>query len=229
MNPRFLIGAIPREVISRMAHTKIANALRSLSLTREECEVIAGCLLGDGTLSKAGKNYRLRVEHQAMHRELVDWKYQKLSRLCLNEPKLVKQHNSYRFGTVGHPELNQWRMECYSANSVKCIPESLVQWISPKSIAIWFMDDGYKIHRTIGIAVHCFSEEDIDRMRSVLGKFEVESQVQQDGHGKRLYVPTQSYEAFEGLVKPTMDEIPCMAYKLRQPCRDYTLAPVKAG
>src|SRR3989442_11686492 len=102
-----------------MAHTKRANALRDLSLNQEEREVLAGCLLGDGTLSKAGKNYRLRVEHQAMHREYVNWKYQKLSRLCLNEPQFLKQHSSYRFGTVGHPELNLWRTEFYGLECIK--------------------------------------------------------------------------------------------------------------
>ena len=212
-----------------MAHTKEANALRALSLTQEEREVIAGCLLGDGTLTKAGKNYRLRIEHQAMHREYVVWKHRKLSRLCVNGCKFVKQHNSCRFGTVGHPELNQWRTEFYGSEGVKRIPESMVQWISPVSIATWFMDDGYKIHRTCGIAVHCFSDEDVGRIQSVLGKFEVASQIQQDGHGKRLYIPTESYEAFETLVKPYVGQVPCMAYKLRQPRRDYTSAPVKAG
>lgn len=205
--------------------------MRALSLTQEEREIIAGCLLGDGTLTRAGKNYRLRIEHQAMHREYVDWKHQKLSRLCVNGCKLVKQHNSYRFGTVGHPELNQWRTEFYGSDGVKRIPESMIRWISPVSIAVWFMDDGYKIHRTVGIAAHCFSEQDIDLLRSVLGKHEVASQTQLDGHGhgKRLYIPTGSYEVFERLVKPYVDQVPCMAYKLRQPRRDYTLAPAKAG
>lgn len=198
-----------------MAHTTCANALRKLSVTQEEREIIVGCLMGDGTLTKAGKNYRVRLEHQAKHREYVDWKYQKLARLCLNEPKYVRQHNSYRFGTVGYQELNQWRMEFYGTDGKKRIPESMVQIISPMSIAIWFMDDGYKIHRTVGIAAHNFSEEDIYLLRSILGKFGVASQIQHDGHGKRLYIPTESYETFEKLVKPYMVEIPCMAYKLR--------------
>lgn len=197
-----------------MSNTACANALRKLSLTNIEREVIIGCVLGDGTLSEAGKNYRLRIEHQSSHRAYVDWKYQYLSRLCINAPKYVKQHNSYRFGTIGHPEITQLREEIYEADGKKTVPESIIKKITPLSIAVWFMDDGYKIHHTVGVAVHCFKMEDIVRLQKMLNNMEICTRIQQDGQGLRLYVKTSSYLIFEKLVKPYMVKVPCMAYKL---------------
>lgn len=91
------------------------------------------------------------------------------------------------------------------------------------------MDDGNRIHNTVTISVHGFSKESIERLAGILSGLEVESRIHNDGHGARLYIPTKGYSAFEGLVKPYGDEVPCMAYKLVQPRRDYTLAPAKAG
>lgn len=212
-----------------MANTAQARALREQPFSEEEQKVVVGCLLGDGTLTKAGKNYRLRVEHQVSHLSYVWWKYQKLKRFCVTPPQAVTQHGSYRFGTVGHPWVTQLRTMFYTANGIKRIPDNLDELVNPQSIAIWFMDDGYVIHRTVGIAVHSYSQQDIEELQYLLSCNGVKTTVQVDGHGPRLYVPTESYLAFETLVKPTVNEVRCMAYKLHQPRRDHTLAPAKVG
>ena len=73
---------IPREVRLEigMSQTKLANQIKLLQLTPIEKEVIIACLLGDGTLSKSGMNYRLRIEHNFKHKEYVEWKYNLLKR-----------------------------------------------------------------------------------------------------------------------------------------------------
>jgi hypothetical protein len=198
-----------------MSYLRIANERKGQSFTPIEREVVIGCLLGDGTLTKSGRDYRLRIEHRAAHREYVDWKYSQLQRFCVTLPQFVQQHQSYRFGTVGHSELTELRRVFYG-NGGKRVPEFLERQFGPLALAILLMDDGSRIHNTVSFALHCYSEVDAELMRSILRRLGIESTWQFDGHdyGRRLYVATSSYATLKRLVKPYVDQVPCMAYKL---------------
>jgi hypothetical protein len=198
-----------------VSYLRIANKLKGYSFTLLEREVVIGCLLGDGTLSKSGKEYRLRIEHKAAHREYVDWKYCQLQRFCVTPPQFVRQHQSYRFGTVGHPELTELRQAFYK-NGVRTVPKLLEGRLSPLALAILLMDDGGRIHHTVSFALHGYFEPDAGLIRSMLRKLGIETTWQFDGHGcgRRLYIATSSYAAFKELVKPYVDQVRCMAYKL---------------
>lgn len=198
-----------------MSHSKNANDLKGLSFTTVELQVVIGCLLGDGTLTQSGKEYRLRIEHKAAHREYVEWKYRRLQRFCVTPPQFSAQHQSYRFGTVGHPKLTELRNVFYGGGK-KSIPVGIETYISPLALAILFMDDGGKIHNTVSLAIHCYADPDAEIFRRVLRKQGIETTLQYDGHGygRRLYISTSSYAAFKTLVKPYVNQIVCMAYKL---------------
>ena len=192
-----------------MPQTKVGNRIKQMPLTPLEREVIVGCLLGDGTLSQAGKYYRLRVEHTSKHWEYVEWKFELLKRLCLSEANHVAAHASLRFGTVGHPSIAQLRNAWYRPN--KQVPPNLV--LTSLMVAIWFMDDGTKHRDTVDISVHNFSECDLQILRDqLLNKYNVRTTVNSDAKGHRLYVIKESYPDFKKLVKPYIVE--CMAYKL---------------
>ncbi|MBI2091980.1 MAG: hypothetical protein HYY43_00870 [Deltaproteobacteria bacterium] len=196
-----------------MSHTKSSNVIKQVTLTSLEKEVIIGCLLGDGSLDCAGKEYRLRVEHKADHKEYVLWKYAFLKRLCLTAPQYVSTHDSYRFGTVGHAEITRLRKSFY-VNGIKIIPDDLS--ITPLMLAILFMDDGCKIHSTASLALHAYSLKEINHILVELNKYNVRGSVQKDGHGeaKRLYIKTASYETFKKLVESYVKDVSCMTCKL---------------
>lgn len=191
-----------------MPPTKQGNLIRKTHLTPQEVEVVQGCLLGDGTLSPAGKNYRLRVEHKSAHWEYVEWKFSLLRRICLNESQYVPTHSSLRFGSVGHPDLLQMRKQWY--HSRKQIPQDLV--LTPLMLAIWFMDDGTRHRDTIDISVHNFSDENLQSLRSQLLRMSIVTTINNDAKGNRLYVVKHSYPEFKKLVAPYI--VGCMAYKL---------------
>lgn len=191
-----------------MSQTKASNSIKQTALTPHEKEVVVACLLGDGTLSQAGKNYRLRVEHQEAHKEYVEWKHSLLQRLCVTPVQKVSAHSSYRFGTVGHPEITQMRQIWYQ-NSKQVVAD---MELTPLMTAIWFMDDGTKHRDTVDISVHNFSEVSIEALRKNLLKFGVNTTVNSDSKGLRLYVKKESYPNFKNLVKPYI--VKCMAYKL---------------
>jgi len=182
-------------------------------MTPLEREVVLGCLLGDGSCTKSGKNYRLRIEHQAAHREYVEWKIRLLERLCVTEPRAVKAHDSFRFGTVGHPGITYIRGQFYP-NGLKAIPRNMP--ITPLMLSILFMDDGGRIHSTGNISLHSYCDDDVDYMVAELARLGVSTKPHYDGHEKRgrLYIETASYRAFERLIKPYVAEVRCMEYKL---------------
>ncbi len=188
--------------------SKLANLLKSYSLLNEEIGVINGCLLGDGTLSSSGKNFRLRIEHSKIHKEYVWWKYLKLKRICINSPQEVKIHNSIRFGTIGHPDINLLRKKWYAGR--KKLPKDLK--LDSLSLAIWFMDDGCKHRDTVDFSVHNYSLKDLKRLQKLFKEKEIDTTINSDSKGNRLYIKKDSYSVFKELVKPYI--VKCMAYKL---------------
>ncbi|MGB9592157.1 MAG: LAGLIDADG family homing endonuclease, partial [Candidatus Kryptoniota bacterium] len=194
---------------------RLSNQIKDLSIDKNEEAVIIGCLLGDATLSKSGKFYRLRIEQKSAHKEYVEWKFNWLKRLCITPPQFSPGNNSYRFGTVGHPELSKLHSEFYGEN--RSINPFVLNKVNDLSIAIWFMDDGYKIHSTVGISANNFSEAALKQLQSLFKKLGIATSLQKDKRGKRIYIKSSSYQSFKKLVKPYISQVKCMAYKLPNP------------
>lgn len=191
-----------------MSRTKQSDLIKQKKLYSQEIEMIIACLLGDGTLSKSGKNFRLRIEHNSKHKEYVDWKYNLLKRLCISGVKYISIHSSCRFGTVGHPEITRLRDIWYP--KTKQIDPALK--LSPLMIAVWFMDDGTKHRDTVDISIHNFSLKSQEYLRQQLMSYEIETTINSDSKGARLYILKKSYPKFKKLVSPYI--VKCMAYKL---------------
>jgi len=193
----------------------LSKKIKDLSINGIEDGFILGCLLGDATLSTSGKHYRLRVEQKSAHKEYVDWKFAWLKRLCITSPQFNKKNNSYRFGTVGHPAITKIH-ETFFDND-HAINSFILDRLSPLSIAVWFMDDGYKIHKTVGISANNFYLVALQQLINLLAKYGISTSLQKDKQGKRIYIKTSSYKTFYKLVKPYVDQVKCMAYKLPNP------------
>ena len=168
-----------------------------------------GCLIGDGSLEKSGKHYRLRFGHTVRHSDYVGWKYELLRRICVTAPQYVPMTASVRVGTIGHPELSEIRQQWYK-DGIKFIPASFR--LTPLMLAIWFMDDGCRTGNSVNFSVHNYAVESIFILQKQLSEFDIETTINSDGKGPRLYIRQQSYLSFKELVKPYMQA--CMAYKL---------------
>jgi hypothetical protein len=79
------------------------------------------------------------------------------------------------------------------------------------------MDDGYKIHQTVGISSNNFSEVALEQLRKLLSGFGITTSLQKDKQGKRIYIVSSSYQSFKNLVKSYVDQVQCMTYKLPNP------------
>ena len=107
-------------------------------------------ILGDGYIQKTGeKNARLRLEHSAKQKDYIIWKTQQFPGLFQGEPKFLKRihpngkvYEYYRHQSNSTPFLGKLRKVFYREGK-KEIPENLGEFLSPLTLAVWYMDDGY--------------------------------------------------------------------------------------
>ena len=100
-------------------------------------------------------------------------------------------------------------------NFVKIIPYNIFYWLTPLSLAVWFMDDGSKYKNSARIATNCFTFEEITFLCDVLKKkFCIVASPCKSGVGKGhiIYIHVESMKLFTRIVKPHM--VPSMYYKL---------------
>ena len=119
--------------------------------SQEELDVIMGSVLGDGSFTKSGNNYYFIVSHNDPQGEYLYWKYDIVRRLCKKEPivrtdRYVRKDGShpirYKFWTRSDPKITKLAGVVYEG-SVKKIKEELYPYITPRSLAVWVMDDGH--------------------------------------------------------------------------------------
>lgn len=199
-------------------NSKIVRKIRaSLYLTEFQKGVLLGKILGDGSLiaTLTGKNYRLQVEQKAEHKDYVFWIADIFKSWVLTQPKYLSRHKSFRFRTISHPELTDYRHLFYPAE-VKIIPMNIKEiFVNPVSLAVWFMDDGglSTSKKTITISTHSFSREDNRRLINCLKyNFNLQFNLNWDSKGCRLYLPVNQVGKFKSIINPYIHSD--MKYKL---------------
>src|SRR5688572_11709841 len=122
-----------------------------------------GTLLGDGTLAKRGKEYRLHVKHGFSQLRYVQHKHHVFENITSMPVRVFSQYvreKSYKFAefvTLTHPFFSQLH-ELFYQNGRKGISEQLCSEIShPLTIATWFMDDGNREYAGASFNTQCFS------------------------------------------------------------------------
>jgi hypothetical protein len=210
----------PREVKGMKSSTwskEIRELHKKLRMNSFQEAVLIGTLLGDGSLvaNAYGKNYRLRIEHQKAQKEYVEWKYHVFKEWCLSKPKFRIKTNSWYFRTISHPVFTRYRNLFYQEGR-KIVPKRIDLLLrDPISLAVWFMDDGgiQADKRNPSISTHSFTKRENLLLRKVLWQnFGIETNLNWDGKGNRLYIPKRSLKRFVSLISPYI--LPSMKYKI---------------
>lgn len=202
-----------------MSRFRELYALRErLSLTSLQRSVLVGALLGDGALIPASSGHpdaRLQIEHKAAHRDYVWWTYEIFKEWVLQPPKWRILTNSWRFRTISHPELGEYRRRFYNDNH-KCVPTNIEELLNEIALAVWMMDDGGLTHakNTYTISVHSFAAQDVERLRVVLqSRWGIwTSLYYEKGKGYRLYIQAHSAPTLQSLIMPYVHS--CMMDRL---------------
>ncbi len=113
-------------------------------------EVILGGLMGDGALSSTGSGHgaRYRFGHGHKQVDYADWKASLLANLASSRSTHADGAVFYDF----HPlaELAELRRAVY-VDGKKILSEDYLKWLTPLSLAIWYMDDGCYTERAKGL------------------------------------------------------------------------------
>jgi hypothetical protein len=186
-------------------------------------ETLLGTVLGDGYLEPHGKGVRLHIHHSERFKSYVDWKREELADLrpCYPHRNENNGYPSWHFVTRSHPELADLR-DLFYVNGRKIVPQTIQSLFThPKSLAVWFMDDG-TCDRGSGsflLETQCFDDAGLERLQDALyGNFGIATTPHQCGQGrkgKRLYVSTGDAQKMASLIEPYI--LPVFRYKLGFP------------
>ena len=195
-------------------------------LTPRQKEILLGMILGDCCLEKNGKNVRLRVEHGLKQKNYLYWKYEEFKNLATDKPRLVKGlvhpktkkiYRRWHFSSYSIPELNNYWHKFYFQKK-KIVPQNIVELLtSPLSLAVWFMDDGYKRNdcNALRINTDCFTINGQKLLQKCLKEnFDIETKLHKKGKFWNIYIPNPQAKKFCNVIKSHINDVAGMGYKI---------------
>jgi len=196
------------------------------SFTNEEFQIILGTILGDGHLVKQKKTgeSQLYLGHSIKQQKYIEWKYDKLKRFVgcniyplkhkLKYKKEVKEHTTLNFVTRKSNLFTKFRNVFYDENGKKIFPKEFVENnLSPLSLAVWYMDDGYTRYG-FQISTQSFSYEENKEILNILQKkFNLFGKIKEAKNNKFFIVfnASEKKKLKEIIRKYVVD---CMKYKI---------------
>lgn len=195
-----------------------------LKLTQEQEEILLGKILGDGFLEQNGKNVRLKIDHGAKQKDYVFWLYEKFKNVALKPYQIFvhdkrndRVYEHWRFSTYSLPIFKSWRRLFYS-NRRKIIPQRVTRLLNPLSLAVWYMDDGFRRTDCKGLylctSAYSMKEQNI-LQNSLEKKFNVKTSLHFARSNARIYVCSSEVNKFCTLIQEFI--LPIFRYKLFDP------------
>ena len=194
-----------------------------ISLSREQKSILFGIILGDGYLQKTGKkNARLRLEHGGKQKEYLLWKVKRLGKLFQGKPKYLervhpiskRRYSYWRHQSQSTPYLRKLR-EIFYPDGKKRIPEDLERYLTPMTLAVWYMDDGYYYSRDRCSYLYLgnVSRKEAEIVaQTFFRKFNISSRVKQKKKGYAIYFSPRETQKLKNLIKDYI--LPQFNYKL---------------
>lgn len=193
-----------------------------MQLSRQQNDILIGMILGDCHLEKNGHNVRLRVDHAENQKKYLEWKYKIFQNLA-SKPRLIqtidrrwgKTYKRWHFSTFSSELFNvYWKM--FYKDKRKIIPKNIKRIMSsPLSLAIWFMDDGYKRNdcNALRLNTDSFQLKEQELLQKCLkSNFGIETKLHKKGKFWNIYIPSSEARKFCRLIKPYI--ISGMDYKI---------------
>lgn len=123
------------------------NAMNCLN--PDQLQIIYGSFLGDGSLDLLpSKNYRMRFTHGITQKQYLDWKLK-----IFSEKRIKNTKSGYTGNPIYRGQTKSFNM-CETFISKNICPNWLLDKISAKGIAVWFMDDGTLNKRSNASIIH---------------------------------------------------------------------------
>ena len=188
-----------------------------LELNADLKEIIIGLMLGLAEKINPNSNTRLQFKQSIKNKVYIEHLYSIFKDYCNSEPKITtsidqrpgkKDLNiSIKFWTQSLPCFNQFRELFYDELGTKYIPSNLDELITPRSLAYWAMDDGYKSGKGFYFCTESYTLEDNIKLSQILkNRFNLECGIHKHTNGHRLYVFSRSKDILLELIKPYLIE-----------------------
>ena len=194
-----------------------------MQLSSKQKNILIGTLLGDAHLEKNGHNVRLRIDHSEKQKNYLKWKYSEFINFAASSPKLIKTidkrsndiYRKWHFSTYSIDLFNfYWKL--FYKDKIKIIPKNTIKLLnSPLSLAVWYMDDGYKRNdcNALRLSTDSFKLEEQRILQKCLEKnFNIKSVLHKKRNSWNIYIPSIEAVKFCGIIKPYI--IPGMEYKI---------------
>lgn len=200
---------------------------------KESRNLLIGLLLGDGTISN---NFVFKLAHCAEQKDYLEWKIGQLNEHGIRNNGLKSYIKTKGFNTgvpVYYTQLNivpfikVLRRVVYKDKKILG-NRKLLNRLSPLEIAIWYMDDGHiNIRRSKDGKIHGFyikisTCEPKDEVQTIIDYFKEQWNISfymvHEGKHKDSYslcCGTKEGLKFIDLVKPYVEQVPSMRYKIQ--------------
>ncbi len=190
-----------------------ARIHQKLIINNRQLEILVGCILGDGYIYPKGK---IQIEQGIKQSAYLMWKYKELRTLAYGLPSTIARYDSrvektyYQRRFWLRQYFRPWRKIFYS-DGKKIFPVEFEKYISPLSLAVWYMDDGnYSERRNVKFATDGFDVSSREKIREMLlRKFNIRSTLHKSG---KLRISNDSLQRFFEIVRPFIHS--SMKYKL---------------
>ena len=200
-------------------------------ITKESRNLLIGMLLGDGTISN---NNVFKIAHAESQKDYLEWKIKQLNNCGIrnNGIKSYIKTRGYNIGVpVYYTQLNiipfikVLRRVCYKDKKI-IGNRKLLNRLSPKEIAIWYMDDGHinirkDKGRPCGFYIRISTCEPKEEVQIIIDYFkevwDIHFYMFHEGKKEDSYslcCGTKEGLKFIELVKPYVSEVPSMMHKI---------------
>jgi ubiquinol-cytochrome c reductase cytochrome b subunit len=192
--------------------------------------MIIGSTLGDTHLEKRKNGIGTRVifEQSNNNIEYLMWFHAYLSSrgYCNStKPNLqirIKQKGKifykYRVNSFTFSSFN-WIYDMFyklvDKKYIKFVPLNIEEYLTPLALAIWFMDDGSRLGKSVIISTNCFTFEEMNFLCKILeSKYNIIATPNKCGKNKGhiIYIHVNSIKLFYNIIKPYL--LPSLYYKL---------------
>lgn len=186
-------------------------------LSEFQKQALIGIIQGDGSQNSPnkGETYRIKFEWGGKNNEYADHVFQLYKNyILLDMPQTKKRINAYgneivtwRFSTVSSSIFNEFASLFLDDTGKKSIKLGQKDYITPVSLAYWFMDDGGKYDYT-----QSFEKEEVEYLIEQLKtKFCLDCEIRSNKSKYIILIKENSYVHFINQIHPYI--IPSMKSK----------------
>lgn len=156
---------------------------QALCLSNILFEISIGTLLGYASIQtqNQGKSYRLKFQQSnKLHRDYLHHLHDQFSDWVLSAPHYDKKRNMWSFQTISHIDFNKLA-DIFVLDSQKNLckkhikPYFVEQYLTPRALAYWIMDDGGKSsynkdyqRKGFALNTHSFPKNQVEILRQGL-------------------------------------------------------------